>query len=531
MTPSSTAPVGKRSVIDILCELLEAEKTDLTQLMLPINRKKAAKQQIPAIIRQAYRRLGELRNDVDQLVEMTSDAESTRDIHTLLTEAQSMLHVDAPFSLEATSIVLESAIRRSNPTTVPNHISAPLAAARALSAALEQNHQVAVESYEAAAQTEGLKQEQQWHYQILKASILEDLGRDFGVNHALDRAAKMLEDETLFLAPKDTRPEAWATTMQKLGNVLGIMGQRQSGTRNLEVSIAKLEASLKVRDRTKAPLLWAETHNSLGTALGILGHRHKDEPMLKRCVASFELALEERTREVSPHDWATTKNNLAAVLQSIGQKNKDTTLLKQAVDAYREVLEEWTRERAPLDWSSAMNNLGTGLRLLGEHRKGPRTLEQSVAAYNSALSERSREQHPVEWAMTQNNLGAALQKLAEKESDAETMQKAIYAYENALKEWTRDRAPMSWSMTTANLGVARRTLAEVTNDYQAAIKAVEELDAVSDAFREASHAQYSELIIDQLAQARKLADSLLDKQRGNHRAGPILTPFFHFTLA
>jgi hypothetical protein len=31
---------------------------------------------------------------------------------------------------------------------------------------------------------------------------------------------------------------------------------------------------------------------------------------------------------------------------------------------------------------------------------------------------------------------------------------------------------------------------------------------VSEAFRNASHAQYSELVIDQLAQARKLADAL-----------------------
>ncbi len=110
--------------------------------------------------------------------------------------------------------------------------------------------------------------------------------------------------------------------------------------------------------------------------------------------------------------------------------------------------------------------------------------------------------------MTQNNMGAALHKLAEREGDHKILERAISAYESALEEWTQERSPMAWVMTMANLGVARRTLAEVTEDYGVARKAVEELEAVSDAFRNASHAQYSELSIDQLAQARKLADSL-----------------------
>ncbi|NKB60633.1 MAG: tetratricopeptide repeat protein [Gammaproteobacteria bacterium] len=510
MTQSSTTDAGKRSLVDSLCELLGAEKTDLTQLLLPINRKKAAKQQIPSIIRQAHSRLQELRVNVSEHITKT---EHSTDVHASLLQGRSALAVQAPLSLEVVNHALESAADHAAKSDLPPHIIAQIRASRALAAALDQNHQIAVENYEMAALTESIDKNQQWHYQIRKAGILEDLGRDFGVNHALDRAANMLENDILTLAPKETQPDNWATTKQQLGNVQGILGQRQSGTRNLENAILTLRESLQVRDRRTAPLLWGEAQNSLGTALGILGHRQRDEQMLTQCITAFESALEVRTRETSPHEWATTKNNLAAVLQSIGQKDKNTQMLKRAVDTYKEVLEEWTRDKTPLDWASAMNNLGTGLRLLGEHRKGPRTLEQSVAAYSSALSERSREQHPVEWAMIQNNLGAALQKLAEKESNAETLEKAIIAYQHALKEWTRERSPMSWSMTTANLGVARRTLAEVTEDYEAAIKAVEELDAVSDAFREASHAQYSELIIDQLAQARKLADSLLEKQR------------------
>ena len=110
--------------------------------------------------------------------------------------------------------------------------------------------------------------------------------------------------------------------------------------------------------------------------------------------------------------------------------------------------------------------------------------------------------------MTQNNLGAALQKLGEREENPALFEQAIAAYENALKEWTRDRMPMAWGMTLANLGVARRTLADLTADIESAEKAVEELEAVSEIFRNASHAHYSELSIEELAKARKLAEAL-----------------------
>lgn len=110
--------------------------------------------------------------------------------------------------------------------------------------------------------------------------------------------------------------------------------------------------------------------------------------------------------------------------------------------------------------------------------------------------------------MTQNNLGAALQKLAEREAKSETLIRAIDAYESALMEWDRERVPMTWAMTMGNLAVARKTLAEVTGDCESAFQAVEELQAVCDVFRELSHAQYSELSIDQLGKARKLVNAL-----------------------
>jgi tetratricopeptide (TPR) repeat protein len=156
-----------------------------------------------------------------------------------------------------------------------------------------------------------------------------------------------------------------------------------------------------------------------------------------------------------------------------------------------------------------MDNLGTALRALGEHRKGPRTLEQSVAAYRSALSRRTREQVPRDWAMTQNNLGAALHRLGERQGDARHLEAAIEAYENALKEWTVDRDPVTWAMTLANQAAACKALAQLSGDVDLVRRALADFAAVGQVFRNASHAQYYELVVEQVALLRKLEQQLL----------------------
>ncbi len=445
--------------VEVAINTLGAQRKDIEHLMSAILPTGASVQQVPGLLKRAYKRLQQMR-------EITAGGDEAIEGNKQLTHLVQ----------------------------------------KALFAATQLNYEQAAGFYSQVANKGGLSTKQQWHYQTQSALMLTELGREFSDNNALQQAIYLLEDDAIALAAK--RSQDLATTLQLLGNVQGVLGQRQGGTRNLENSIASFEASLSHRDRKQHPLAWAETQNSLGNSLGTLAHRQNDLDMLGRSVETFELALEERTKEVVPLDWASTQNNLAAVLQSIGQRNKNPKLLKRAVEIYKEVLLVWTHDLAPQDWATTMNNLGTALRLLGEHRKGPRTFEQSIAAYKSALSERSREMFPQEWAMTQNNLGAALQKLAELEKDGDVLLKAIEAYENTLKEWTREAVPMAWAMAMANLGVARRTLAEVLSDADIARTAVDELEIVSDLFRELSHAHYSELAIDQVAKARKLMDTL-----------------------
>jgi tetratricopeptide (TPR) repeat protein len=484
---------------------LHAEKSELEQLLAPIHETEIARQHVPGLLKQAYSRLSHLRASLAGPARLTSEA---AEITALVKCAEDALHTGEGFSLEEADRAFEAASRRCLALGNEPEVAARMRAGQARIAALRQDYRRAAELFAQAAATPGLEAPSQWQYQKERASVLEDLGREFGDNAALEQAIKLYETTILALAPRTERPDDWATAQNNLGNALGVLGQRQRGTRMLERSITAFENALSERSRDRLPLDWAATQNNLGNALGILAQRQGDTEMLEKAIEAFESALEIRTQEKTPQDWATTQNNLGAALLTLGQRKKDTKILKKSVDAYKNVLQEWTRERVPLEWAMTLNNLGTALRAIGEHRKGPRTLEQAVAAYRSALAERGRERVPRDWAMTQNNLGAALQKLGERQGDSRILAEAVAAYENALEEWTRERMPMVWAMTMANLGVARRTLAEQAQDVEVSRRAVADLKAAAEVFHDASHAQYYELAEEQLAKARAVAAGL-----------------------
>lgn len=499
--PLDELDAAYKTELDAACKKLHAERSDLAHLLSYIHGNQVSRQQVPVLLKKAYTRLKELRENGPHL---SDRATSEPEIAASIEQADHALQAGGIFSLVNADKAYEKAYRRCLELEDKAVSAAQIRARQASIAAATQQYRHAAGLYEEAATIPGLDVPLRWQYQIKHALVLEDLGREFMDNAALEQAIDLYETTILDLAPRKECPEGWATTQNHLGNVLGILGQRQRGTQMLERSIMAFKYTLSERSRERVPLDWAATQNNLGNALGLLAQRQGDTEMLEESVAAFERALEERTREQTPEDWATTQNNLAAALQILGQRKNDTQLLKKSVEAYKNVLRESTRESAPLDWASTLNNLGTVLRMLGERRKGPRTLEQSVAAYNSALAERTRDRVPQDWAMTQNNLGAALQKLGQRQEDPQILEQSIAAYENALKEWTRERMPMAWAMTMANLGVARKTLAEQTKDVEIARQAVTAFEAVSEVFRNASHAQYYELSEEQRAKTLKV---------------------------
>ncbi|HEY9098578.1 MAG TPA: tetratricopeptide repeat protein [Thiobacillus sp.] len=495
------------AALQAACLNLSAQASDLECLLDPVHAMQVSPQQVSGLLKQLWSRLEALRASQ---AEVTDAAVQHPELARTLEQAYSYLRAGDTFSLADAYTEFEHAYQASIAVGSPAECVATVRGTQAQIAAVQRDYRRAASLYAEASATPGLISPLQWRYQLQRALTLEDLGRESMDDAALDAAISLYETELLALAPQAKRPDDWATTQHHLGNVLGAVGQRQRGTWMLEKSIMAFECALTVRNRERSPLDWSATQNSLGVTLGILAQRQADTEMLGKSVEAFQLALEARTQDRSPHDWAVTQNNLGAALRALGQRKQDRTLLKQASEAYKSVLQVWTRACVPLEWAVTMDNLGTALRLLGEHRNGPRTLEQAVAAFRSALAERTRASVPQAWAMTQNNLGAALHKLGERQHDAQPLEAAVEAYDNALEEWTRERAPMTWAMTLANQCATRKALAELVGDAEIARRALTDFRAVAEVFREASHAQYYELVTEQVALTQKLEQALLN---------------------
>ena len=460
--------------------------------------------QVPGLIRTARMRLSSVRDKLEMLSSNSSTEETLADFAENLKRDLENGQFESLRDFESRLGKLEQLTATTEPLTL-----AKVAECRALVAAAMQEHQLAADICHQGAEIQELETVHRWHLVHLQATLLADYGRDFDDDAALQASIDLLKHKILPLAEQLEEPHVLAASLQTLGNVLGMIGQRRNGTRYLEDAISAFGEALERLNPDTESMQWAMVQNALGNALGSLGQRCSDDSLLQQSIEAFEQALTKQSEELCAHDWASTMNNLAAVLQSLGRKQSDPKLLKRSVNSYKAVLRVWTRTDVPLDWATTMDNLGTALRNLGEYRRGPGTLKQAVAAYNSALAERYRELVPNDWAMTNNNLGAALHRLAQREESSDIMHRATEAYEKTLTEWTREKEPMTWAMTVANLGVARRECAEMTGDIETAHKAVEEIQSAVDVFRSASHAQYTELGEEQLSKARLLLETLI----------------------
>lgn len=297
-------------------------------------------------------------------------------------------------------------------------------------------------------------------------------GRDAGINAALEVAILLAREAHARAGDRDQRGAALNT----LGNALGIIGARESGTARLEEAVRVYEAARMEYTRDRAPLGWAMVQNNLGDTLHTLGERESGTARFEQAVHVYKAALEESTRTRVPLDWAGIQTNLGNALQAIGERESGTARLEEAVRAYNDALKERTRDRVPLDWAATQNNLGNALRALGERESGTARLEEAVRAFQDALEERTRARVPLDWAATQNNLGVALQALGQRERSTARLERAVCVLEAALEEYTRARVPLDWAMTQNNFGNALRALGEResgTARLEAAVRAYE----------------------------------------------------------
>ncbi len=490
--------------LDTLLPSVEYPARAIENLLEYIRRTDAAASQIPDLIKSSCNRLDVLQQRLGNLDQTAiQDSSIKHDISHLKT----LLKSSDSFSLQQIAAVLGKL--QDFTEIIDPAASATLRECQALTAAAMQNYLSGAEFCRLGSETAGIGILQKWHLLHLEALLLGEHGREYGDDSALQSAIDLLRSRALILTRKHQVQEQQAMTLEALGMLLGVIGQRRSGTRYLEESVQAYQNALELCDPENHQAIWTSAQNGLGNALGALGQRQSDDDLCNQALEAFEKALRFRTEKNASDDRASTLNNMAAILHSLGRKHKDKKILKRAVDVYKEVLRVWTKSSTPIDWATTMFNLGTALTSLGEHRQGPRTLEQGVAAYNSALSIRSRDLLPEQWAMTHNNLGTALQKLGEREGSTEIMKRAVDAYENTLNVWTRDIMPMSWAMSMANLGVARCRLAEMSGNRENADRAVSEISSAVGVFREASHAKYTELGEEQLSLARQLLARLI----------------------
>jgi tetratricopeptide (TPR) repeat protein len=331
---------------------------------------------------------------------------------------------------------------------------AALLAERGWIARLQLRYREAAEFYEQAAKAVAFDALTAWEYVLEAAGAYYAQGDEFGDNGALIEAIALYRS-ALKGASRVRVPLQWAMVQNNLGNALGMLGDRESGTTRLEEAVKAFRGALKEYTRERVPFDWAMTLNNLGNALAMLGDRDRERGTmrLEEAAAAYSEALKEYTRERVPLDWAMTQNNLGNALLALGERERGTTRLKEAVAASHAALTEWRRERAPLDWAGTQNNLGIALTRLGEREPGTARLEFAVAAYRAALTEWTRERVPLRWATTQNNLGATLETLGERESGMARrarLEGAITSYNDALALFVKGGAERQAGMCRAN---------------------------------------------------------------------------------
>jgi tetratricopeptide (TPR) repeat protein len=133
--------------------------------------------------------------------------------------------------------------------------------------------------------------------------------------------------------------------------------------------VSACREALKEYTRERVPLDWAATQINLGNALGTLGARESGTERLEEAVSACREALKERTRERVLLDWAMTQNNLGNALGTLGERASGTARLEEAVVAYDAALTVFVPARADYYTSTCRADRDRALARLTE-RKG-----------------------------------------------------------------------------------------------------------------------------------------------------------------
>jgi tetratricopeptide (TPR) repeat protein len=328
----------------------------------------------------------------------------------------------------------------------------------------------------------------------------------YPVNRALERAIAsslgLLDEQTLELATPDRSVPVADNFLYTRGN----FEQHTFSTNVFEALRTALEASLTDELRQQDPVAWAETQNRLGNILGAIGQQQHDAGTFQKAVECFTVALGEYSQEDTPLEWAATQANLATALQALGRLESDAKALNKAVDAYTAALLVYTKQDTPEEWKLIMLQLGMTFHTYGTLLKGNRTFQKAVVAYKNALSELDADNYPVELAAAHNNCGAVLLNLAESEENPERFEEAVRSYEKGWKVCMEQQRPVHLStLCRVNKSTARNELAELTNDARLADEVADEFELILECFPHALQPLAKKHCEEQFNHARKLA--------------------------
>lgn len=142
-----------------------------------------------------------------------------------------------------------------------------------------------------------------------------------------------------------TRAEApyqWAATQTNLGIVLQTLGERQADNREALLTLAEAadvyKAALEILTPTAAPYQWAVTQNNLGNVLRVLGARQSGREALRSLAEAgdaYEAALMVFTRAEASYQWAATQVNRALLHWVWFEKTRERRHLERALDYAR----------------------------------------------------------------------------------------------------------------------------------------------------------------------------------------------------
>ena len=327
-------------------------------------------------------------------------------------------------------------------------------------------------------------------------------------NRALGRAIVsslgLMSEEMTALSAPDTA----TTVADNFVHTRGNFEQQHFSINVFEPLREVLEGLLTAEYRKQEPSAWAEMQNRLGNILGALGQQQHDASLYKKAIECFNSALEELKQKESPLDWATTQTNLGTALQALGRQESDAKVLNSAIDAYTNALLEWSRKETPEEWALTMHQLGATFHSYGKLLQGNRTFQKAVVSYKNALTEFDADNHALELVATHNNRGAVLHNLAESEENPERLIEAIRSYETALTVCMEQQLPIHHAvLCRVNKFSAQSVMAELTKDTALADEVADEFEIILECFPHALQPLCAKFCEEQMNKMRKMAES------------------------